>query len=84
MFIKVVHPKEKMYSYQTGKFTYLSSKSMMYIMIVYHTNENYIFSYPIRNRTESQMLKIYKKIIMQVNTAGLGTKNHVLDNEISK
>ena len=84
MFIKFVDLKETISSYQTGKFPYLSSKGLRYIMIAYHTNENYIFSYPIRNRTESQMLKIYKKIIMQVNTAGLGTKNHVLDNEISK
>ena len=73
-----------MYSYQTGKFTYLSSKSMMYIMIVYHTNENYIFSEPMRKRTEYQMLKTYKKIIMRMKTAVLRTKKHVLKNETSK
>ena len=51
-------------------------------MIVYHTDENYILSEPMRNITESQMLKTYKNIIMQTNTAGLGTKKHVLENEI--
>ena len=38
----------------------------------------------MRNRTESQMLKTYEKIIMWMKTAGLGTKKHVLDNDISK
>ena len=51
-------------------------------MIVYHTYENYIFSEQISNRTESQMLKTYEKIIMWMNTVGLETKKHVLDNEI--
>ena len=57
---------------------------MMYIMIAYHTNVNKIFSKPMRNRTESQILKTSKNIIMWMKTTGLGTKNHVLDNEISK
>ena len=38
------------------------------------------FSEPMCNRKESQMLKTYKKVIMQMNTEGLGTKKHVLYN----
>ena len=57
---------------------------MMYIMIVYHTNVNYIVSDPMRNKTESQVLKTYEKIMIRMKTAVLGTKNHVLHNEISK
>ena len=84
MFIKVVYPKEKIYSDKTGKFLYLSRKGMRYIMIAYHTDANYIFSEPMRNITELQMLKIYKNIIMQMKTSGLGTKKHALDNKVSK
>ena len=84
MFIKVVELTETMYSDQTRKFTYLSRKGMGYIMIAYRTDENYNFSDPILNITESQMLKTYEKIIMLMKTAVLGTKNNVLDNEISK
>ena len=82
MFIKVVDLKETMYSYQTGKFTYLLRKGMRYMMIAYHTNANCIFSETMRNRTEPQMFKTYEKIIMQMKTTGLGTTKHVLDNEI--
>ena len=84
MFVKVVDLKETMYSDQTGKFLYLSSKGVRYIMIAYHTNENYISSNPMRNRNEAQMLQTYENIIMRMKTAGLWTKNHVLENEISK
>ena len=84
MFFIVVYLKETMYSDQTGKFLYLSSKGMWYIMIAYHTNANYIFSDPMSNRTRSQMLKTYEKIIMRMKMAGLGTKKHVLNYEISK
>ena len=73
-----------MYTDQTGKFAYLSSKGMRYIIIEYHTKTNYILSKPTRNRKKSQMLKIYKKIIMRMKTSGLGTKRHVLDNGKSK
>ena len=38
----------------------------------------------MRNRTEYQMLKTYENIILWMNTEGLGTKKHVLYNEISK
>ena len=84
MFIIVLDLKETMYSDHTGKFTYLPSKGMRYIMIAYHTNANYIFSEPMRNITEYQMLKTYKKIITRMKTAELGTKKHVLENDISK
>ena len=73
-----------MYSDKTGKFPYRSSKGMRYIMIVHHTNVNYIISEPMRNRTESQMLQTYDKVIIWMKIVGLETKKHVLDNEISK
>ena len=38
IFVKVVDLKEKMYSDQTGNFSYLSNKVMQNIIIDYHTN----------------------------------------------
>ena len=57
---------------------------MRYIMILYHTDANYIFSNSMRNRNEAQILKTHEKIVMQMKTEGLGTKKHVVDNDISK
>ena len=37
----------------------------------------------MHNRTEAQMLQAYKKIVIRM-ISGLGTKNHALENDISK
>ncbi|KAL7529406.1 hypothetical protein ACHAXR_002951 [Thalassiosira sp. AJA248-18] len=83
MFVKIVDLKETMYSDQTGKFPYLSSRGMRYIMVAYHTDPNYIFAEPMRNRTERQMIDAYNKIVKKMKAGGLGIKHHTLDNEIS-
>ena len=72
-----------MYSDQTGKFPYLSSKGNRYIMVAYHTDANYIFQEAMKNRTESQMIKTYQIIVERMKNAGLSIKKHILDNEIS-
>ena len=63
---------------------YLSIKGMWYIIIIYHTDENQNFSETMCNTTEFQILEAYEKNKMRMNTAGLGTNNHVLENIISK
>ncbi|KAL7535015.1 hypothetical protein ACHAXR_006213 [Thalassiosira sp. AJA248-18] len=83
MFVKIVDLKETMYSDQTDKFPYLSSRGMRYIMVAYHTDPNFIFAEPMRNRTERQMIKAYNKIVKKMKAGGLGIKLHILDNEIS-
>ena len=83
MFTKVIDLKETMYSDQTGKFPYLSSKGNRYIMVAYHTDANYIFQEPMKNRTEMQMIASYQRIMDRMNAAGMTTSKHILDNEIS-
>ncbi|KAL7526429.1 hypothetical protein ACHAXR_001484, partial [Thalassiosira sp. AJA248-18] len=83
MFVKIIDLKETMYSDQTGKFPYLSSRGMQYIMVAYHTDPNYIFAEPMRNRTERQMIDAYNNIVKKMKAGGLGIKLHILDNEIS-
>ena len=83
MFTKVNDLKETMYSDQTGKFPYLSSKGNRYIMVAYHTDANYIFQEPMKNRTEMQMIASYQRIMDRMNAAGMTTSKHILDNEIS-
>ncbi len=40
MMVKVFDLKETMYSDQMGKFPYLSSKGMQYVMVWYHLDAN--------------------------------------------
>ena len=81
--MKIIDLKETMYSDQTGKFPYLSSRGNCYIMVAYHTDANYNFMEPMKNCTEAQMLKAYQAIFERMKEAGLGVRKHILDNEIS-
>ncbi len=44
---------------------------------------NYIFAKPMKNRTEGEMIRVYKKILNRMKAAGLGLKKQVLDNKCS-
>ena len=83
IFVKIIDLKETMYSDQTRKFPYLSSRGNRYIMVAYHTDANYNFMEPMKNRTEAQMLNAYQAIFERMKEAGLGVRKHILDNEIS-
>ena len=52
-------------------------------MVTDHLNANYIFTKPMKNRTEGEMVRVYQKLIHQMQAAGLGIKKQVLDNECS-
>ena len=84
MFVKILDLKEVMYTDQTGKFPYLSSKGNRYVMVGYHIDANYIFQEPMKNRTERQMIATYQRIVKRMQDGGLSIKKHILDNEISK
>ena len=84
MFVKVVDLKETMYTDQTGKFPYLSSKGNRYIMVGYHTDANYIFLEPMKNRSDMHLIAAYERIFARMKEAGLSVAKHVLDNEVSK
>ena len=84
MFVKVVDLKEVMYTNQTGKFPFLSSKGNRYVMVGYHADANYIFQEAMKNRTERQMIDTYQRIVQRMRAGGLTVKKHILDNEISE
>ena len=83
VFFKIIDLKETVYTYQTGKFTYLSSKGNRYIMVAIHVDANYIFMEAMMNRTEAQMIEAYDRIVRRIKLPGLGLKKHILDNEAS-
>ncbi|KAL7547782.1 hypothetical protein ACHAWF_012589 [Thalassiosira exigua] len=56
IYVKVVDLQETIYTDQTGKFPYLSSKGNRYIMVAVHIDANYIAMQPMKNRTEGQII----------------------------
>jgi hypothetical protein len=50
-------------------------------MVAVHLHANYIFTKPMKNRMEGEMIRVYQKIINRMKAAGLGLKMQVLNNK---
>ena len=74
----------KIYSDQNGKFPVTSFYGHKYIMVLFDLDSNNILSEPMRNRTASEMMKLYKKLIDLLKEKGIQNKFHLLDNECSE
>jgi hypothetical protein len=68
---------------QTGAFPFTSQRGNRYIMVAIHLDANYFFVEPMHNRTKEEMIREYEKIINRMRMAGLGIKEHTLDNKAS-
>ena len=83
IMVKTVNLKETIYTNQTGKFPYVSSKGNRYIMVAVHVDANAMYMEPMKNRTQEQFVETYKKIITRMRDDSLSVKKQVLDNEAS-
>ena len=83
MYTTVIDLKETMYTDQTGKCPYLSSREYQYVMVGIHVEANYIFQEPMKNKTAKQNVEAYQRIFARMNACVLSTKKHILDNKIS-
>ena len=76
IFAHVKDLAESIHSNQTGAFRYTSQRGNQYVMVVIHLDANCIFCESMKNRTEGETIKAYKKIINRMKTAGLELKTH--------
>ena len=67
----------------TVKFPHLSIKGNRYIMVAHNIYSNSIFMDTMKNRSESQMLACYQRIVNRMKKSGLPLRKHILDNEAS-
>ena len=52
-------------------------------MVGIYLDANYIFVEPMKNRTEGEMMRAYQRMVDRMKRAGLGLREHKLDNEAS-
>ena len=83
IMIKTVDLKETIYTDQTEKFLYVSSKGNCYIMVAVHVDANAIYVEPMKNRTQEQFVETYERLVTRMRDDGLSIKKQVLDNEAS-
>ncbi len=83
IFVHMEDLNQEMHTNQTGAFPHTSQCSNHYIMVAVHLDVNYIFSKPMKNRMEEEMIRAYQKILNRMKAAGLGLNKQVLNNECS-
>ena len=84
MYFREMEMLETIHSDDMGPFPYTSQWCNKIVMIAVDLNANYIFAEPMQNKTDSEQLHAYQKIINRMRRTKLGLRKHVLDNEISK
>ena len=67
-----------------GKFPITSIQGNKYILLVYHYNSNKIIVRALKNRSDTETLKVYKEIYKLLTARGFNPKLHTLDNKASR
>eukprot|EP00957_Ditylum_brightwellii_P023340 1762152-Ditylum_brightwellii.AAC.1 len=81
---KVIKHTNKIYTDLTGKFPYCSSKENQYVFVLYDYDGNNIMVEWIKNQSEDELIRAYKKLIKFYTLRGIKPIMHVMDNEASQ
>lgn len=71
----------RIYTDQTGRFPVQSYSGNNYIMIIYAYSVNAILAEPIKNRSESELVRAYKNAFEYLTQKGFAPTSHWIDNE---
>jgi hypothetical protein len=73
----------KIYTDQTGRFPVTSSRGNKYILVLYAFDPNAILTEPLKNRSASEIVRAYSKLVTYLKRRGFQPQIHWLDNEAS-
>ena len=76
-------PTGRTYSDLTGHFPIQSNRGTNYILVVYEYDSNAILVRPLRNRTASEITRVFQSVNQYLHARGLRPRLHTLDNEAS-
>ena len=76
-------PTGRTYSDLTGRFPIQSNRGANYILVVYEYDSNAIIVRPLRNRTASEIKRVFQSVIHYLHARGPRPRLHTLDNEAS-
>ena len=76
-------PTGRTYNDLTSRFPIQSNRGTNYILVVYEYDSNAIIVRPLRNRTASEITRVFQSVIHYLQARGLRPRLHTLDNEAS-
>ena len=74
----------KLYTDDTGRFTFISIKSTQYIMVAYHCDANAIMAVPFKSCKDKDRIVAYNTIMQRLKDRDMLVHLQILDNEDSK
>jgi len=77
-------PTGNIYTDLCGRFPILSSQGNKYIFVLYDYDSNAILARAMKNRSDSEMVKVFTELADYLTTRGFKPQYQVLDNEASK
>ena len=81
VYTKVVEVTGKTFTDQTGRFPVTSSKGNQYIMVLYDYDSSAILAELMKNRSKSELFRVYTWMHTYLCHRGLKLLLHKLDNE---
>jgi hypothetical protein len=73
---------ETMFSDQTGQFPMRLQSGNKYIMVLVEIDSNTILVEPMKSCKDAEMIRAYNTLLLQLKSAGIIPKKHVLDNKV--
>ena len=83
VYTKVYGVRNTVFPDQTGQFPTRSKQGNKYIMVMVEIDSNAILVEPIKNRTDAELTRSYRAMMLRLKHAGIIPQKHILDNEVS-
>ena len=82
VYTKVYGVRNTVFYDQTGQYPTISKRGNKYIMVMVEIDSNAIMLEPIKNRTDAELTRAYRTMMLRLKQAVIITQNHILDNEV--
>ena len=83
VYTKVYDLRKTVFSEQTRQFATRSKQGNKYIMVMVEIDSNAIMAEPIKNRTDTELTRAYRAMMLRLKQAGIIPQKHILENEVS-
>ena len=69
---------------QTGQFPTRSHRGNKYLMVMVEIDINAILVEPFKSRTDPELARAYRAMMLRLKRAGIEPRKQILDNEVSE
>ena len=82
VYTKVYDVHNTVFSDQNGQFPTISKLCNKYVMVMVDIYSNAILAKPLKNRTDAELTRAYRTMMLRLKRAGIVHQKHILDNEV--